>query len=118
MPLELSVRPVVFVSCGQRGGAYCSALCCPCMNKTRKMKSSRASAKKRAARSAKKPTRSAALKAKQHRKQSVAVKRKPAVDGPAVTAAPKRLMPFLFWTAVPLAMMSMWWGAREARQGT
>jgi uncharacterized membrane protein len=102
----------------QRGGTYCNALCYPCMNKTRKMKIKRA-AKKRVARPAKKPTRNAALKAKQHRKQSAAVKRKPVVDPPVVTAAPKgQIMPFLFWTALPLAMMSMWLGTREARQGT
>jgi hypothetical protein len=88
------------------------------MNKTRKKKSTRASAKKRVA-SAKKPTRSAALKAKQHRKQSVAVKRKPVVDHPVVATAPQRqIMPFLFWTALPLAILSMWRGTREARQGT
>jgi hypothetical protein len=108
-------------------GTYRSALCCPCMKKTQKMKPTRASAKKRVARSAKKPTRSAALTAKQHRKQSVAVKRKkPVVDRtpavtldrtPAVTAAPdrRRSMPFPFWLPPPLAMMSMWWGTREAR---
>ena len=100
---------------------YCSARCYPCMKKTRKMKPTRASAKKRVARSAKKPTRSAALTAKQYRKQSAAVKRKPVVDRtPAVTAAPdrRRSMPFLFWLVLPLTMMSMWWGIREAREGS
>jgi hypothetical protein len=89
------------------------------MKKTRKMKSTSAIAKKRVAPSAKKPTRSAALMAKQHRKQSATLKRKAVVRTPPVTAAPegRRSMPFLFWLVLPLTMMSMWWGSREVRNG-
>ena len=89
--------------------------------RARKTKPKRASTKKSVAWSAKKPTRRAALKAKQHRKQSVAVERKPVVDQtPAVSAAPRRQrsMPFLFWPALALTMMSMWWGTGQARAGT
>jgi hypothetical protein len=101
------------------------------------MKSTSTRAKKRVARSAKKPNRSLALMAKQHRKQSAAMKRKPVVDRtPPVATAPnpsasgrsrprrraedgRRSMPFLFSLVfpltMPLTMMSMLWGTREAR---
>ena len=88
------------------------------MKKARTKKLKRTVAKKPAARVAKKPARRAPLKTKQRRKQRVVgqtpVVREQASPTPVSGAVERDGMPYLFWPALPFAMMNMWWRTGDA----
>ena len=90
------------------------------MKHTQKTKAKHAGAKKSAAKVAT-STRRAPVKTKPRRKQSVSVRRKldqiPVMPVSVIEPRPP-IMPYLFWPALPFAMMRMWWGTGEARKGT
>ena len=89
------------------------------MKHTQKTKAKHAGAKKPAARAAT-STRRASVKTKPRRKQSVSVRRKMLDQIPVTPVSvieQKPSMPYLFWPALPFAMMRMWWGTGDARKG-
>ena len=89
------------------------------MKNARTKKPKRTAAKKPAARVVTKPARRAPLKMKQRLQQSVArqkrvVREQASLPPVSVTAVERSSMPYLFWPALPFAMMNIWWRTGQA----
>jgi hypothetical protein len=91
-------------------------------DKRQKDESEAPTAKKTVGQSAATSSQRALLKSKQLRRQSVAAKRKSALNDQASRMSvavdagepdTKQAIPYLFWPSLPLAMMKIWLGAGE-----